>query len=336
MKKFIVMTTIYDRNQAIESYEEYASDWGIIIVGDRKSIPYRVKNGEFITIEDQLMMSDYVTPRIMPENTPARRLIGVLKALEYGADLIAFLDDDNIMRSDWGKNIYVGQFPRDRMITNTCNILMHTSRRDLSNPIWARGLPLEYIDELPEYVSVAPGGGDECVCQENFWYGDGDVDGMIRLTGADIPLTSRFYKGFVPQFTRGYHPINSQNTIMAADYAPLFYQFIEIGRMGDIWGGYIAQRIIFGMEKCVCFAEPTVVQRRHHHDLIRDFNDEILGYKMTNYLLERLVNYTYNPDKSMIDNWAEIAMDLSADLWLGHEYIEGWVVDVKRASNKRI
>jgi len=48
--------------------------------------------------------------------------------------------------------------------------------------------------------------------------------------------------------------------------------------MTDIWRSFIAQRIAWLNGWAILFHEPTVIQQRNVHNLLRDFNDEIPGY----------------------------------------------------------
>jgi hypothetical protein len=48
--------------------------------------------------------------------------------------------------------------------------------------------------------------------------------------------------------------------------------------MTDIWRSFVAQRITAANGWHVLFHEPTVLQERNQHDLMRDFADEVPGY----------------------------------------------------------
>jgi hypothetical protein len=58
--------------------------------------------------------------------------------------------------------------------------------------------------------------------------------------------------------------------------------------MTDIWRSLVAQRIGWENGWSILFHEPTVIQERNDHDLMRDFADEVPGYLHNRRLGERL------------------------------------------------
>ena len=46
-----------------------------------------------------------------------------------------------------------------------------------------------------------------------------------------------------------------------------------VGRMDDIWGGYLLQA---RFPDCVVYGPPTVYQARNEHDLVRDLEGEMI------------------------------------------------------------
>jgi hypothetical protein len=49
-------------------------------------------------------------------------------------------------------------------------------------------------------------------------------------------------------------------------------------RMTDIWRSFVAQRCLWELGTGVTFHGPEVVQARNHHDLMRNFEEEISRY----------------------------------------------------------
>ena len=64
--------------------------------------------------------------------------------------------------------------------------------------------------------------------------------------------------------------------------------FPYIGRMDDIWGGYVTQNYF---KNSIIFKRPSVYQERNPQDLIKNLENEIIGYRNTLKLLENLENY---------------------------------------------
>jgi hypothetical protein len=49
--------------------------------------------------------------------------------------------------------------------------------------------------------------------------------------------------------------------------------------MCDIWRSFVAQRCLWELGSGLCFHGAEVVQERNEHDLMRDFEDEVAGYR---------------------------------------------------------
>jgi hypothetical protein len=71
-----------------------------------------------------------------------------------------------------------------------------------------------------------------------------------------------------------------------------------IGRMDDIWGAYIQQ---FYHPESVIFTKASVYQERNPQDLIRNLENEIIGYRNTLKILDDIQNYSnYLPENTNI------------------------------------
>ena len=57
-----------------------------------------------------------------------------------------------------------------------------------------------------------------------------------------------------------------------------------VGRMDDIWGSYLVQHK-FGSE-CIAFCSPTVYQDRNEQDLITNLENELIGYRYTQNIID--------------------------------------------------
>ncbi len=66
--------------------------------------------------------------------------------------------------------------------------------------------------------------------------------------------------------------------------------------MEDIWGGYILQRYLPGS---VIYNVATVFQDRNKQDLIKNLEDEIIGYRNTLNFLNHLTAFEkFLPDRT--------------------------------------
>jgi hypothetical protein len=73
-------------------------------------------------------------------------------------------------------------------------------------------------------------------------------------------------------------PFNSQNTFLHRDCFPLYFLFPHVGRMDDIWASYVLQSY---HRDSVVYGRASVYQERNEHDLSRDLEGELIGYKDT-------------------------------------------------------
>jgi len=92
-------------------------------------------------------------------------------------------------------------------------------------------------------------------------------------------------------------PFNSQNVFISREVLPYYTSLPFIGRMSDIWSAYIIQ---FLFPNSVIFNKASVYQERNIHDLTKDLEHEMLGYKQTFQFVNNLKNYlNYLPEKTV-------------------------------------
>ena len=167
--------------------------------------------------------------------------------------------------------------------------------------VWPRGLPLTTVQrELIPYEQCPV---QEAVCpiQQGLADENPDVDAIYRLVA---PLPIRFRAGRkIALAARTWCPFNSQNTAFFPEayellYLPAYCSF----RMTDIWRSFVAQRILWENGWMLLFDEPTVIQERNDHDLMKDFRDEIPGYLHNEGIARILENLSLKPGESEISN----------------------------------
>ena len=139
MTKNIVITTIYDKTEAIRCFEQHR-DWHIVLVGDEKTPTIQSsQNLTFLSIADQAQLG-YEFLNYCPSNHYARKNIGYLYSIQTGAEVIYDTDDDNWPTEDWG----IGEFYCSSKYVSQqkfVNIYRHFTER----LIWPRGYPLDEI-----------------------------------------------------------------------------------------------------------------------------------------------------------------------------------------------
>lgn len=277
LKKAIVTTTINPPTEALKKFIKIArqDDWHLYIVGDMKTpheeykqIAAGVDCVTYLDTGDQERISQDLSDAI-GWNCIQRRNFGLVAAYQAGAEIIAMVDDDNIPYEGWGKNCHVGR---------EIDVSMYRTKQLVFDPIspylpsiWHRGFPVQMLDKRtldPPHMARR-----RVLVQADFWDGSPDVDAICRI--ALNPIV-QFPKTLIPMASNAIMPFNSQNTFISRELLPTYFLFPKVGRMDDIWAAYVTQ---FKFPNCVAFCKASVYQERNPHDLIKDLDAEMLGYK---------------------------------------------------------
>jgi hypothetical protein len=224
-----------------------------------------------------------------------RRNIGFVEAYRRGADIVATVDDDNIPYDDWGTNVIVGEtveidfYNTDLGVFDPLSVTEH-------NQVWHRGFP---IDLVPYRSRVSYGGKlkRRVLVQADLWDGDPDIDAMARLS---IRPIVKFDKIQGPYGSLSISPFNSQNTFLAREVIPYYSVFPHVGRMDDIWGGYVLQHYF---PNSVVYNKASVFQDRNVQDLVTNLEKEIIGYRYTTDLIRSLSEWESIVPKETVAYW---------------------------------
>jgi len=284
-KKFIITTTINKPTLAIRKYLLF-KDWYLIIVGDLKT-PHE----EYKKLEKKFGNLKYLDPEYQEKkykkisdligwNCIQRRNIGFLEAYNLGAEIIATVDDDNIPYDFWGKEIYVNKDIYVNLYTTSNPVFDPLSVTEY-NYLWHRGFPIELLDKKNN-VKYKGKFKIKVLIQADLWDGDPDIDAIARI--AYKPQVK--FKNIKKPFTSNkISPFNSQNTFLSRRVIPYYACLPGVGRMDDIWGSYILQKYF---PNSVIYNKPSVYQKRNVHNLAKDLEKELLGYKYTFDLIKNL------------------------------------------------
>lgn len=276
--KYIVTTTI---NKPTKSTLKFLGkkDWNMIIVGDLKT-PHQ----EYINLMKKFSNLYYIHPEEQEKdykelsdaigwNKIMRRNIGFCYAYKKGADIIASIDDDNIPYETWGKDLYINKTIEIDCWESINRVFDPLSVSNISH-LWHRGYPLELI---PSKNNVKYLGKihRKVLIQADLWDGVPDIDAINRISKPYIKLNIS-----EPFCSKDIGPFNSQNTFLAREVIPYYMVLPHVGRVDDIWGSYMAQKIF---PQSVIYNRATVYQERHepHSRNIKDLKDEMLGYEFT-------------------------------------------------------
>lgn len=294
MKKYIVTTTINAPTEATRKFCQ-KKDWNFIIVGDTKT-PHEL----YRELEKEHSNVLYMDPEIQEKKykelsdtigwkSIQRRNIGFVEAYRLGAEILATVDDDNIPYENWGKEMLVGTEAEIDLYEPTVEVFDPLSVTK-ENYVWHRGYPIELLKERFA-VKAAGKGKRKVLVQADLWDGDPDIDAIARLSFKPMVKYDDI-KG--PYGSRTISPFNSQNTFLAREVIPFYSVLPHVGRMDDIWGGYILQHYF---SQSVVYNKATVYQDRNVQDLITNLEREIIGYRNTRKLVNDLANYrAYLPE----------------------------------------
>ena len=295
-KNYIVCTSINPPTEAIEKFDRM-SGWKLIVVGDLKTPKkYSLKKGVYLSPRQQEKI-DLKLSNLIGWNCIQRRNFGFIHAYKMGADIIATVDDDNIPYNFWGKNL---QFNRKFKLTHANPKSAVFDPLSLTNysHLWHRGFPLQQLADRQLKRNQLSRRMGSFEIQADFWNGDPDVDAVCRAAYSPKCL---FTNDSFPFFSSKPSPFNSQNTFLSRSVFPNYFLFPHIGRMDDVWAAYYVQ----AMGHRVFYSHPSVTQKRNPHSLTQDFENEILGYKLSEkFILSALENpqqalKKYLPPKSL-------------------------------------
>lgn len=309
MNKAIVTTTINPPTKAILKFLDIAErdDWHIFVVGDLKTPHDSYKeleqssNGRLVYIDPQHQESiDRELSNLIGWNCIQRRNFGFIVAYNQGADIIATIDDDNIPYDNWGKDLLVGQSVDIEIYDNAGPVYNPLARHDFgyqgvnicmdpeqlyTQSLWHRGVPEEQIETdsangSDRYTPVAAE-ERQILVQADMWNGDPDISAVARMV---LHPTVKFTHD-APYAGAKAGPFNSQNTFVHRSVMPDYFMFPHIGRMDDIWASYYLQA---KHGNVVAYGLATVFQDRNEHDLSKDLENELIGYKHSRELYQRL------------------------------------------------
>jgi len=265
--KIIVTTTINPPTEAIRRFDAM-KDWKLVVIGDKKTPPYKLERGIYVTPEEQEKYDPALSEAI-GWNCIQRRNLGLLWAHDMKADVVAVVDDDNIPQIGWGENLAVGRevevnyYETDLPAFDPVGATNHKE-------IWHRGFPLQLLPKR-DYTrkskrKIVPD------VQADFWDGDPDIDAICRM---EHRPECKFDPVCFPIAANKMGPFNSQNTFVAGKWLKDYFLFPHTGRMDDIWASYYLQ----GLGAKVVWAKASVYQDRNIHNPIRDMKAEYMGYE---------------------------------------------------------
>jgi hypothetical protein len=281
----LVVTSIFEPTAILRSLasESQANGWSFILIGDSKSPSgFFLEGCDYYDIQRQLALG-LKFAQSAPLNHYARKNIGYVLAARAGAEMVVETDDDNCSISGfWSARTRTQSLPVCRE-EGWVNAYRYFS----DSHIWPRGFPLDLIKKpVPPWESL-PTEVVDCPIQQGLADANPDVDAIYRLV-CSLPQTFRGDRR-IALSVGTWCPFNSQNTTWWRDAYPLMYLPTYCAfRMTDIWRSFVAQRIAWENRWGVMFHEPTMRQERNEHPLMKDFEDEVVGYLNNKGICEAL------------------------------------------------
>ena len=326
MRKFIVITSIFNPTEAVLSFARLPN-YKLIVVGDKKTpLDWHCDNVDYISVTDQHLLN-YKLQQNLPYNHYCRKMLGYLKAIQSGAESIVDTDDDNIPKDNWQFPEFEHDFdsiPKNKGFINIYQLFSKMT-------IWPRGLPLKLIKtqfELEKNISSK-------FAKVGVWQGlvdeDPDVDAIYRLT-SDKPCVFNKRKPVVLE-NGTVCPFNTQNTVVRKELFPLLYLPTSVTfRFTDILRGLIAQPIMWLYGYQLGFTEATVVQKRNPHDYMNDFISELPMYQHCESIIELVsssISKSVNIETNLYNSYSSL---LKSKIVCEHEMktLEAWLLDLER------
>jgi len=281
----LVVTSIAEPTEILRSLASgsQANGWSFIMIGDAKSPSgFFLEGCDYYDIRRQVRLG-LKFAQAAPLNHYARKNIGYVLAARSGAAMIVETDDDNCpVGGFWSARTRTQRLPvcRDGGWVNAYRYFSESH-------IWPRGFPLDLIQQAVPAWERLPTEVVDCPIQQGLADANPDVDAIYRLV-CSLPQTFRGDRRIALSMGT-WCPFNSQNTTWWREAYPLMYLPTYCSfRMTDIWRSFVAQRIAWENRWGVLFHEPTMRQERNEHNLMKDFEDEIVGYLKNKDICEAL------------------------------------------------
>jgi STELLO glycosyltransferases len=275
----IVVTTIQEPTDSMRVLAHQATahrlQW--IVIGDQKGpASFTLAPAELVSLEEQRALS-FKIARLLPEKHYARKNLGYLLAISRGCDCIYETDDDNAPTEAW--QVRTLQTEVRKMARKSDASWVNVYSAYTTEFVWPRGLPLNRARQgnARDFEIAAVPVRATAPIQQGLVNGSPDVDAIWRLmfdrefSFEDFPNIS---------LPRGlWSPFNSQNTWWWEEAFPLLYlpSYCSF-RMTDIWRSLVAQRCLWELGYELEFHHADVRHARNEHDLMHDFEQEIVGY----------------------------------------------------------
>lgn len=239
-----------------------------------------------------------------------RRNVAFLDALQWGADVIVSVDDDNAPTS----TNYFEQITAPLRTTMFDGLDVREKRFngiaasgnnhwfDVGQLLVPKSPHRGYPRQIKHEPCYAGHNGIKVGVSAGICLGDPDIDATTRLALApDVHQVSLLLEAGLTVAPDTWTVFNSQNTAVLREMIPAWGMWPFVGRMDDIYASLLVQRVMRERDMRVHFGKPFVWQSRNEHNLVKDLRGEIDGYENVARLAD-VLDHIPLLGKSVIDD----------------------------------
>ena len=265
----------------------------------------------FLDVERQKSLG-FETTKLLPVDHYSRKNIGYLYAIQHGAKFVYDTDDAVVLQTGHANLSFHLEPSESFVMYDTAALTVNPCTHFGQKTLWLRGLPLESIHEDPPSKLVQCGNVLPPM-QQALINGSTDVDAIFGLTrkeqvNSDINFDSSSKHVILPNGT--FAPSNSLSTLF--HYSAIWGMLLPVSMshsVGDIWRGYITQRLLWQFGGTLAFLPPNSFKRGKSGKLNQQLRDEKPLYYDAVDLISFLQKW-----QSAKTNLFDQALDLSIEL----------------------
>jgi hypothetical protein len=345
-RKALVTTTINPPTDQLRAWLAQINndDAHVVIVADIKT-PHELYNDLLFKPTMMTYLMGYDSPyekleAAVGHGTIQRRNLGFLAAVDVDPwlDYVITVDDDNEPRFGWVE--LVDDLLRD---VDRPHLQFLPSADGWVNPgaltappTVHRGFPIAraanhrqdawaQLSDADQYHPI----GVFC----SLITGDPDISAIERMiTGTEVYDVLETIKVPVGMFA----PFNTQATAFRRELLPAMHLWLSVGRYDDIFASLVTERVMWELGWSVAFGEPSAHQVRNPHNLMKDFEQELFGYRRCEDIAEviRTTDLTdCRSERNVVDMTAHIFNALEDALPLPSKTFIGfrrWIDECRR------
>ena len=297
--KWIIFITGNPPNPIIDYLMNNTNNWKILVLGNKETIDsewYKYKNSNillYLSFKEQENLG-FCSLRYISKNSFARKNIGYLFAIKYGAKEIYEIDDDIVVKNMNDIKIINynnSQYSRISIGMNKDLKMINPYSYFGINDIWPRGFFLKDIQfenniffnyELKQ-IKIKP------LIYQGLLNGEPDIDEIFYMTRKNKVDTLKivFSENYPLLYTPGnFVPINSKNTKYLYDIFPSLPLFSSLNnRINDIYRGYILQTYAWKYKGGIIFLHSNIYKYGNMNiDKNNFINEKKLYFEMDNFL----------------------------------------------------